>query len=82
MEFMTKLYRARLERGAHFPRERPASTFSRQEPCAVELLSQPEVESGVGHVCWFGMRVPVPAFAGGGTHLVRKPTRRASSSPE
>eukprot|EP00969_Alexandrium_andersonii_P052430 2302360-Alexandrium_andersonii.AAC.1 len=34
MEFVAKLYQAQLERGARFPREHPASTFSRQEPCA------------------------------------------------
>eukprot|EP00969_Alexandrium_andersonii_P366866 15469453-Alexandrium_andersonii.AAC.1 len=48
----------------------------------VDSLSQPEVESGVGHTCRFGARIPEPAYAGGGGHLVRKPTRWASSSPE
>eukprot|EP00969_Alexandrium_andersonii_P013016 567985-Alexandrium_andersonii.AAC.1 len=47
-----------------------------------ELLSRPDVESGIGHMCRFGMRVPWSASAGGGNRLVRKPTRWASSSPE
>eukprot|EP00969_Alexandrium_andersonii_P259114 11456860-Alexandrium_andersonii.AAC.1 len=48
LEFVTKLYRAQLERGARFPREHPGSAASWQEPCVVELSGQPEVESGVG----------------------------------
>eukprot|EP00969_Alexandrium_andersonii_P112335 4962770-Alexandrium_andersonii.AAC.1 len=51
LEFTTKLYRAQLESGARFLHEHPASAASWQEPCTVELLSQPEVESGIGHVC-------------------------------
>eukprot|EP00969_Alexandrium_andersonii_P132319 5851031-Alexandrium_andersonii.AAC.1 len=70
LAFMTKLYRAQLERGAHFLHEHPASASSWQEPCTVELLSQPEVESGIGHMCRFGVRVPWPASAGGGSRLV------------
>eukprot|EP00969_Alexandrium_andersonii_P358706 15451592-Alexandrium_andersonii.AAC.1 len=69
LEFTTKLYRAQLERGAHFLHERAASASSWQEPCVVEVLSQPEVGSGVGHMCRFGMRVPWPASAGGGGRL-------------
>eukprot|EP00969_Alexandrium_andersonii_P165507 7313911-Alexandrium_andersonii.AAC.1 len=49
LEFTTKPHRAQLERGAHFLHEHPASAASWQEPCMVELLSQPEVESGIGH---------------------------------
>eukprot|EP00969_Alexandrium_andersonii_P250586 11074967-Alexandrium_andersonii.AAC.1 len=64
LEFTTKLYWAQLERSAHFPHEHPASASSWQEPCTAELLSQPDVESGIGHVCRFGMRVPWPASAG------------------
>eukprot|EP00969_Alexandrium_andersonii_P275200 12161976-Alexandrium_andersonii.AAC.1 len=56
LEFMTQLYRAQLERGAHFLHEHPASAPSWREPCMMELLSQPEVDSGVGHMCRFGMR--------------------------
>eukprot|EP00969_Alexandrium_andersonii_P323985 14315170-Alexandrium_andersonii.AAC.1 len=48
----------------------------------VELLSQPEVESRIGDMCRFGMRIPWPASVGGGGRLVRKPTRWASLSPE
>eukprot|EP00969_Alexandrium_andersonii_P316175 13968325-Alexandrium_andersonii.AAC.1 len=66
---MTKRYRAQLERGAHFVREHLASASSWQEHCMVELLSQPEVESGAGHMCRFGTRVPWPAPAGGGSRL-------------
>eukprot|EP00969_Alexandrium_andersonii_P065822 2902435-Alexandrium_andersonii.AAC.1 len=33
-------------------------------------------------MCRFGMRVPLPASAGGGGRLARKPARWASSSPE
>eukprot|EP00969_Alexandrium_andersonii_P170598 7541873-Alexandrium_andersonii.AAC.1 len=51
LEFMTKLYWAQLERGAHFLHEHPASASSWQEPCMAELVSQPEVESGIGHMC-------------------------------
>eukprot|EP00969_Alexandrium_andersonii_P095859 4233273-Alexandrium_andersonii.AAC.1 len=48
VETATKLYQAQLERGAHFPHEHPASAASWREPCMVELLSRPEVESGIG----------------------------------
>eukprot|EP00969_Alexandrium_andersonii_P229362 10130135-Alexandrium_andersonii.AAC.1 len=54
LEFTTKLRRAELERGAYFLHEHPASASSWQEPCTVGLLSQPEVESGIGHMCRFG----------------------------
>eukprot|EP00969_Alexandrium_andersonii_P233668 10316449-Alexandrium_andersonii.AAC.1 len=47
-----------------------------------ELLSDPRVDTVVGHMCRFGMQVSEPASAGGGGLLVRKPTRRASSAPE
>eukprot|EP00969_Alexandrium_andersonii_P245203 10836651-Alexandrium_andersonii.AAC.1 len=60
LEFMTKLYQAQLERGAHFFHEHPASAASWQEPCVVELLSQPEVEGCIGHMCRFRVRVPCP----------------------
>eukprot|EP00969_Alexandrium_andersonii_P088638 3910590-Alexandrium_andersonii.AAC.1 len=79
---MTQLYRSQLERGAHFLHEHPASAASWQEPCITELLSRPEVDSGIGHVCRFGVRVPWAAPAVGGSGLARKPTRWASSSPE
>eukprot|EP00969_Alexandrium_andersonii_P134487 5949891-Alexandrium_andersonii.AAC.1 len=52
--FMTELYRTQLESGAHFLHEHPASASSWQEPCTVELLNQPEAESGVGHTRRFG----------------------------
>eukprot|EP00969_Alexandrium_andersonii_P315663 13946938-Alexandrium_andersonii.AAC.1 len=45
-----------------------------------DLLNEPGVNSGIGHMCRFGMRVPESAGAGVGGRLVRKPTRRASSS--
>eukprot|EP00969_Alexandrium_andersonii_P171927 7599501-Alexandrium_andersonii.AAC.1 len=58
---VTKLYQAQLERGAHFLHGQSASAASCQEPCMVELLGRPEVDSGIGHMCRFGMRVPWPA---------------------
>eukprot|EP00969_Alexandrium_andersonii_P280888 12418965-Alexandrium_andersonii.AAC.1 len=61
---MAKLYRAQLERRARFLHEHLASAASWQEPCAVDLLGQPEGEGGVGHVCRFGLRVPLPASVG------------------
>eukprot|EP00969_Alexandrium_andersonii_P284877 12593496-Alexandrium_andersonii.AAC.1 len=53
------------------------------EECVQRLLEQPEAQSGVGHICRFGMVVPRPASVGGPGHqLARKPTRRMRSSPE
>eukprot|EP00969_Alexandrium_andersonii_P272737 12053957-Alexandrium_andersonii.AAC.1 len=53
------------------------------EDCVQRLLDHPEVQSGVGHMCRFGMLAPKPALAGGsGLQLARKPTRWMSSSPE
>eukprot|EP00969_Alexandrium_andersonii_P341663 15101887-Alexandrium_andersonii.AAC.1 len=49
LAFTTELCWAQLGRGAHFLHEHPASASSWQEPCMVELLSQPGVESGIGH---------------------------------
>eukprot|EP00969_Alexandrium_andersonii_P019093 833994-Alexandrium_andersonii.AAC.1 len=51
------------------------------EDCMKHLMTQPEVQRGVGHVCRFGM-APKSACADGGHQLVRKPTRWMSSSPE
>eukprot|EP00969_Alexandrium_andersonii_P208163 9195371-Alexandrium_andersonii.AAC.1 len=46
-------------------------------------MEYPEVQSGVGHTCKFGMVVPRPASAGGSGHqLARTPTRWMSSLPE
>eukprot|EP00969_Alexandrium_andersonii_P277373 12260809-Alexandrium_andersonii.AAC.1 len=69
LEFMTKLYQSQLERGARFLQGHPASAASWREPCMTELLSRPEVNSGIGHMRRFGVRVPWPASAGGGGRL-------------
>eukprot|EP00969_Alexandrium_andersonii_P352324 15437413-Alexandrium_andersonii.AAC.1 len=52
-------------------------------------MEQPWAQWGVGHACRFGMAAPAPVRAGDGSartdargHLVRKPTRWTSSSPE
>eukprot|EP00969_Alexandrium_andersonii_P143691 6353614-Alexandrium_andersonii.AAC.1 len=53
------------------------------EDCAQCLMEQPEVQSGIGHVCRFGMAAPKPASAGGSARqLARKPTRWVRSSTE
>eukprot|EP00969_Alexandrium_andersonii_P264037 11670264-Alexandrium_andersonii.AAC.1 len=68
---MVKLFHSQLERGARFLHERPASATSWQDPCMARLLNEPRVESGVGHVCRFEMRVSELASAGVGGRLVR-----------
>eukprot|EP00969_Alexandrium_andersonii_P340352 15044283-Alexandrium_andersonii.AAC.1 len=53
------------------------------EDCVQHLMEHLEVQSGVGHMCRFGMAALKPASAGGsGPLLARKPTRWMSSSPE
>eukprot|EP00969_Alexandrium_andersonii_P021168 924509-Alexandrium_andersonii.AAC.1 len=37
------------------------------EDCAKHLTARPEVQRGLGHVCRFGVVVPMPACAGGGS---------------
>eukprot|EP00969_Alexandrium_andersonii_P036907 1617303-Alexandrium_andersonii.AAC.1 len=56
---------------------------SSDEDCVQRLMGHPEVQSGVGHMCRFGMVASKPASAGGsGLQLARKLTRWMSSSPE
>eukprot|EP00969_Alexandrium_andersonii_P031553 1377940-Alexandrium_andersonii.AAC.1 len=61
MEFVIKLYQAQLARGAHL---HPALVASWNLPGMQELLNDPRVETAVGHMCRFGMRVSEPASAG------------------
>eukprot|EP00969_Alexandrium_andersonii_P236279 10431430-Alexandrium_andersonii.AAC.1 len=49
LEVVVKLHRARVERGAHFPRGRPAIALSWNEQGAQDLLGDPGVGHGVGH---------------------------------
>eukprot|EP00969_Alexandrium_andersonii_P237185 10469955-Alexandrium_andersonii.AAC.1 len=56
LEFAVKLYCAQLERGAHFLREHPATASSWDEQRAQDLLGEPGVSYGVGHMCRIGMR--------------------------
>eukprot|EP00969_Alexandrium_andersonii_P239514 10573335-Alexandrium_andersonii.AAC.1 len=49
LDFVVKLRRSQLERGARFLRERPASAGSWKEPAMVELLPRPGVPRAVGH---------------------------------
>eukprot|EP00969_Alexandrium_andersonii_P315295 13929658-Alexandrium_andersonii.AAC.1 len=58
LEFMAKVYRSQLERGARFLHEHPMTAGSWGEDCAKRLMAQPEVQCGVGHMCRFGMAVP------------------------
>eukprot|EP00969_Alexandrium_andersonii_P277252 12255158-Alexandrium_andersonii.AAC.1 len=82
LEFMVKPSKSQLERGAHFLHGHPGSATSWQASCLARLLREPGVESGIGRVCRFGMRVPESVPIGVGDRLVRMPTRWASSSPE
>eukprot|EP00969_Alexandrium_andersonii_P197939 8744041-Alexandrium_andersonii.AAC.1 len=60
LDFAIQLYKEQLSRGAHFLREHPASATSWSEPGMQKLLGRPEVLSGVGHMCRFGMRTGSP----------------------
>ena len=79
LEFVIKLYRQQLARGAHFLHEHPATADSWDEPSMQELLAIPGVGTVVGHMCRQGMRIQAPD---GRILPVRKPTRWASSAPE
>eukprot|EP00969_Alexandrium_andersonii_P296659 13108970-Alexandrium_andersonii.AAC.1 len=67
LEFAVKLYRAQLERGAHFLREHPATASSWDEHCTQGLLCEPGVSYGVGHMCRFGTRAAGAESSGGAT---------------
>eukprot|EP00969_Alexandrium_andersonii_P144103 6372536-Alexandrium_andersonii.AAC.1 len=55
LQFVADIYRAQLERGAHFLHEHhPMTAGSWDEDCVQRLVEHPEVQSGVGHVCRFG----------------------------
>eukprot|EP00975_Prorocentrum_lima_P010596 2249523-Prorocentrum_lima.AAC.1 len=65
------------------------SAASWDEPCIKGLIARPGVESGIGHMCRFGMTAPAAIGAGSGSAPaaardlpVRKPTRWMSSAPE
>eukprot|EP00969_Alexandrium_andersonii_P058303 2567817-Alexandrium_andersonii.AAC.1 len=68
LKFVTDIYRAQLERGTHFLHEHPVTTGSWDEDCVQRLMEHPEVQSGVGHACRFGMAAPKPASAGSSGH--------------
>eukprot|EP00969_Alexandrium_andersonii_P173050 7649170-Alexandrium_andersonii.AAC.1 len=46
LQFVADIYRAQLERGAHFLHEHPMTAGSWGEDCAQRLLEHPEVQSG------------------------------------
>eukprot|EP00969_Alexandrium_andersonii_P018982 829097-Alexandrium_andersonii.AAC.1 len=60
LEFVAKLRRAQLERGARFLREHPATAPSWNEQCVKDFSGEPGVSHGVGHMCRFGVRVAGP----------------------
>eukprot|EP00969_Alexandrium_andersonii_P007843 342319-Alexandrium_andersonii.AAC.1 len=60
LDFVIQLYGEQMRRGAHFLHEHPASAASWNEPGMQRLLARPEVHSGVGHMCRFGMRTGSP----------------------
>eukprot|EP00969_Alexandrium_andersonii_P291244 12874475-Alexandrium_andersonii.AAC.1 len=64
LEFVAKLYRSRLERRVHFRREHLATASSWSEQRVKDLLNEPEVSRGAGHMCRFGMRVSGPGLSG------------------
>eukprot|EP00969_Alexandrium_andersonii_P218117 9633542-Alexandrium_andersonii.AAC.1 len=70
-----------MARGAHFLHEHPASAASWDTAEMQKLLTRPGVDSGIGHMCRFGMKTE-PPDGGAGRLLVRKPTRWASSAEE
>ena len=79
LEFVLRMYRKQLARGAHFLREHPAPAESWEEGPVQEFLAQPGVSTVVGHMCRQGMRLLAPD---GEVRPVRKPTRWASSASE
>eukprot|EP00969_Alexandrium_andersonii_P311860 13780165-Alexandrium_andersonii.AAC.1 len=77
VECAVKLYQSQLARGARALHARPATAASWGLPEMQKLLNDSRVDTAVGHMCCFGMRVSEPARAGVGGPLVRKPTRWA-----
>ena len=79
LEFVIRLYRKQLARGAHFLHEHPATADSWAEPAMEKLLAEPGVQSVVGDMCRQGMKLQGPD---GHVRPVRKPTRWAGSAEE
>eukprot|EP00969_Alexandrium_andersonii_P134628 5956463-Alexandrium_andersonii.AAC.1 len=61
---MANIYLSQLERSARFLHEHPLAASYWGENCMKRLVERPEVQWGCGHMCRFGVAVPVPVSTG------------------
>ena len=79
LKFCMRIYQYQLDRGKHFLHEHPLGASSWKEERAEVLAIDPRVDTTVGDLCQYEMRIDDKK---GNTKAVKKPTRWMSSSKE